>query len=129
MCAVIRVREDERVDALAVRGSPFVALAMRDWSQPVGDGMIGRCLRERAPLLVNDVRSEPDYAVTPETADVRSELVAPLLVEGAVWGAINLEELVEDAFDDEDAQLLCILANQVAAAIRSAQLVQRVGAR
>jgi diguanylate cyclase (GGDEF)-like protein/PAS domain S-box-containing protein len=126
MCAVIRVREDERVDALAVRGSPFVALAMRDWSQPVADGMIGRCLRERAPLLVNDVRAEPDYQVTPETIDVRSELVAPLVVEGDVWGAINLEELVEDAFDDEDSQLLCILANQVAAAIRSAQLVERV---
>jgi GAF domain-containing protein len=126
MCAVVRVREDERVDALAVRGSPFVALAMRDWSQPVSDGMIGRCLRERAPLLVNDVRADPDYQVTPETIDVRSELVAPLVVEGDVWGAINLEELVEDAFDDEDAQLLCILANQVAAAIRSARLVERV---
>ena len=75
------------------------------------------------------MRGEPDYDVTPETADVRSELVAPLLVEGSVWGAINLEELVEDAFDDEDAQLLCILANQVAAAIRSAQLVQRVASR
>jgi diguanylate cyclase (GGDEF)-like protein/PAS domain S-box-containing protein len=126
MCAVVRVREDERVDALAVRGSPFVALAMRDWSQPVSAGMIGRCLRERAPLLVNDVRPDPDYQVTPETIDVRSELVAPLVVEGDVWGAINLEELVEDAFDDEDAQLLCILANQVAAAIRSARLVERV---
>jgi diguanylate cyclase (GGDEF)-like protein/PAS domain S-box-containing protein len=129
MCAVIRVRQDDRVDALAVRGSPFVALAMREWSQPVGDGMIGRCLRERAPLLINDVRMDPDYVGTPETADVRSELVAPLMVEGEVWGALNLEELVEDAFDDEDSQLLCILANQVAAAIRSAQLVQRVGAR
>jgi GAF domain-containing protein len=126
MCAVIRVRQDDRVDALAVRGSPFVALAMREWSQPVSQGMIGRCLNERAPLLVNDVRAEPDYAVTPETADVRSELVAPLMVEGEVWGALNLEELVEDAFDDQDSQLLCILANQVAAAIRSAQLVQRV---
>ena len=126
MCAVIRVRQDDRVDALAVRGSPFVALAMREWSQPVSQGMIGRCLRERAPLLVNDVHAEPDYAVTPETADVRSELVAPLMVEGEVWGALNLEELVEDAFDDQDSQLLCILANQVAAAIRSAQLVQQV---
>jgi len=128
LCAVIRVREDDRVEALAVRGSPFVALAMRDWTQPVSDGMIGRCLRERAPLLVNDVHGDPDYAVTPETADVRSEMVAPLLVEGSVWGAINLEELVEDAFDDDDAQLLSILANQVAAAIRSVQLAQRVGA-
>jgi GAF domain-containing protein len=68
-------------------------------------------------------------AERPERFVLRSELVAPLLVEGEVWGAINLEELVEDAFDDEDSQLLCILANQVAAAIRSAQLVERVGAR
>ena len=126
MCAVIRVREDERVHALAVRGSPFIDLAMRKWSQPVGDGMIGRCLRERAPLLLNDVRTSSEYQSTPETADVRSELVAPLMVDGTVWGALNLEELVENAFDDEDAQLLCILANQVAAAIRSAQLVQQV---
>jgi GAF domain-containing protein len=88
--------------------------------------MIGRCLRERAPLLVNDVREAADYEWTPETADVRSELVAPLLVGGVAWGAINLEELVENAFDDEDAQLLSILANQVAAAIRSAELAELV---
>ena len=126
MCAVIRVREDDRVDALAVRGSPFVDLAMRHWSQPVEDGMIGRCLRERVPLLVNDVRDAAEYESTPETTDVRSELVAPLLIDSAAWGAINLEELVENAFDQEDLQLLLIVANQVAAAIRSAQLVQLV---
>jgi diguanylate cyclase (GGDEF)-like protein len=126
LCAVIRVRDDERVDAVAVRGSPFIDLRVREWSQPVSAGLIGRCLRERAPLVINDVRTEPDYESTPETEDVRAELVVPLLVEGATWGAINLEELVEDAFDDEDAQLLCILANQVAAAIRSAELLRRV---
>jgi diguanylate cyclase (GGDEF)-like protein/PAS domain S-box-containing protein len=126
MCAVIRVRPDDHVDALAVRGSPFVALAMREWSQPVRQGVIGRCLRDRVPVLVNDVRASSDYAATPETVEVRAELVAPLLVEGAAWGAINLEELVEDAFDDDDSQLLCIVANQVAAAIRSAELTHRL---
>jgi diguanylate cyclase (GGDEF)-like protein len=126
MCAVIRLRDDDRVEALAVRGSQFVALAVRDWSQPASEGLIGRCLRERAPVLVNDVRDDPSYVPTPETEDVRSELVAPLLVQGELWGAINVEELVEDAFDDEDAQLLSTLANQVAAAIRSARLSQRL---
>lgn len=125
LCAVIRVRDDDRVDAVAVRGSLFIDLRLREWSQPVSVGLIGRCLRERAPVVVNDVRAEPAYEATPETADVRSELVVPLLVEGATWGAINLEELVEDAFDDDDAQLLCILANQVAAAVRSAELLRR----
>jgi GAF domain-containing protein len=114
------------VDTLAVRGSPFVALAMREWCQPIDAGVIGRCLRERVPVLVNDVRASSDYAVTPETVDVRAELVAPLLVERSAWGAINLEELVEDAFDDDDSQLLCIVANQVAAAIRSPKLSERL---
>jgi GAF domain-containing protein len=77
---------------------------------------------------VNDVRDDPDYQVTPDTVDVRSELVVPLTVEGALWGALNLEELAEDAFDDDDAQLVSILANQVGAAIRAAQLAQRVEA-
>ena len=126
MCAVIRVREDEQVDALAVRGSPFIDLRLRDWSQPMSAGLIGRCLRERSPLLVNDGTAEPDYQATPETADTRAELVVPLIVEGTAWGAINLEELVEDAFDDQDAQLLCILANQVSAAIRAARLADRL---
>ena len=52
--------------------------------------------------------------------------MVPLFVEGAAWGAINLEELVEDAFDDQDVQLLCILANQVSAAIRAARLAERL---
>jgi transcriptional regulator with GAF, ATPase, and Fis domain len=127
MCAVIRVREDERVEALAVRGTGFDALRVRGWSQPRDHGLIGRCLRERTPVMVNDVRLDPDYGYTPETTDVRAELVTPLLVDGCVWGAINVEELHRDVFDHDDVTLLSTLANQVAAALRAAALLQRLG--
>jgi hypothetical protein len=46
------------------------------------------------------------YQHTPETADVGAELVVPLIVDGDVWGAINIEESGCDAFDHDDVILL-----------------------
>jgi diguanylate cyclase (GGDEF)-like protein len=126
LTAVIRVRPDDRVEALAVRGDRFDALRLRGWSQPREAGLIGRCLRDRTPALVNDVHAEPGYQATPETSEVCSELVVPLLVEGEVWGALNVEEIARDAFDHDDVILLSTLANQVAAALRAARLVERL---
>jgi GAF domain-containing protein len=123
---VIRVRPGGHVEALAVRGVGFDALRLRGWSQPREKGLIGRCLRERTPVLVNDVRPEPGYQHTPETATVCAELVVPLIVHGDVWGAINVEEVAPDAFDHDDVILLSTLANQVSAALRAAALLQRL---
>jgi len=120
LSAVIRLRPDGHVDAAAVRGAGFDALRLRGWSQPRDHGLIGRCLRERTPVLVNDVRAEPSYQHTPETTDVRAELVVPLVIDGDVWGALNIEELTSNAFDHEDVILLSTLANQVSAALHAA---------
>jgi diguanylate cyclase (GGDEF)-like protein/PAS domain S-box-containing protein len=126
LCAVIRVREDDRVEAAAVRGAAFEALGLRGWSQPRGHGVIGRCLLEQRPVLVGDTNGDLDYDMTPETAAVRSELVVPLWVDGELWGAINVEEMVPGAFDEDDVRLLVTVADQVGAALRSARLYERL---
>jgi diguanylate cyclase (GGDEF)-like protein/PAS domain S-box-containing protein len=126
LTAVVRLRPDGHVEAAAVRGAHFDALWLRGWSQPQGVGLIGRCLRERTPILANDVHAEPDYQHTPETSDVQAELVVPLLVDGNIWGAINVEEVTPDAFDHEDVILLSTLANQVGAALTAAALRDRL---
>jgi GAF domain-containing protein len=126
LSAVVRVRGDDHIEAVAVRGERFDALQQRGWSQPRDKGLIGRCLRERTPVLANDVRAESGYEHTPETAAVCAELVVPLLVEGDVWGAINVEQTARDAFDHDDLILLSTLANQVTAALRAAHLLERL---
>ena len=126
LSAVVRLRSDAHVEAVAVRGAGFDALRLRGWSQPRDAGLIGRCLREHTPVLANDVRAEPGYEHTPETTDVRAELVVPLQVDGDMWGAINIEETTPDVFDHDDVILLSALANQVSAALRSAMLLQRL---
>jgi GAF domain-containing protein len=66
------------------------------------------------------------YQHTPETADVCAELVVPLIVDGDVWGAINIEESGCDAFDHDDVILLSTLADQVSAALRATALLRRL---
>jgi diguanylate cyclase (GGDEF)-like protein len=126
LCAIVRIREDNYVEAVAWRGTAMPpgdgpALAM-----PRAAGVIGRCLRERRPVIVGDVRDEPDYVAKPETADVRSELVVPLWVGDELWGAIDIEEERPNAFDEDDARLVQTVAGQVGSALRSAMLYERL---
>ena len=126
LCAVIRIREDGYVYTAAGRGDAFVRLARRQWSQPRAAGLIGRCLRERRAVIVRDVSEEPDYCITAETADVRSELVVPLWMGDELIGALNLEEVRHGAFDEDDARLVRTIADQIGSALRSATLFERL---
>lgn len=127
LCAVIRVRDDDCVEALAVRGVGFDALQVRGWSQPREQGLIGRCLRDRTPgcwpMLCTPM---PTTTRRRRPATSAPSWSSPLLVDSEVWGAINVEELQPDAFDHDDVILLSTLANQVAAALRAATLSERL---
>src|SRR4051812_18883522 len=62
--------------------APFERLGDRSVSQPLEAGVIGRALRERWPIVVNDVLLDPDYRTIQESAESRSELTVPLWVGG-----------------------------------------------
>jgi diguanylate cyclase (GGDEF)-like protein/putative nucleotidyltransferase with HDIG domain len=126
LCAVIRIREDGDVESAAGRGEAFIRLGDASWRQPFGYGLIGRCLRTRRPVCIGDVYAQPEYHPTPETESVRSELCVPLFVDGALYGAINVESVEPDAFDEDDVRLLQTVADQVGAAMRSAVLYERL---
>lgn len=126
LCAVIRLRDDGFVEGAALRGEAFLRLGEQEWSQPRHAGVIGRCLRERRVLLVNDVAAESSYECTTETSATKAELVAPIWVGGRLWGVVNIEEDHVDAFDDDDARLVQTVADQVGAALRSAELYEQL---
>jgi HD-GYP domain-containing protein (c-di-GMP phosphodiesterase class II) len=126
LCAVIRLREDDYVESMAGRGEAFVRLGEQRWTQPRGAGIIGRALRDRRVVLVNDVVRDADYNRTAETSETRAELTAPLYVGDRLWGAINIEERYVDAFDEDDARLVQTVADLVGSALRSALLYEQL---
>jgi putative nucleotidyltransferase with HDIG domain len=126
LCTIVRTREDGYVESVAGRGEAYSRLAGQRWYQPRDAGLIGRCLRERQPVIENDVQAQPDYQPTPETAAVRAELVVPLWVGDSLWGVVNIEETGDADFDEDDARLVQTVADQVGAALRSATLYQQL---
>ncbi len=122
VCAIDRLTPDNRLELVGGRGEAVERLLDTGWSQPAGLGLTGRALRDRAVVVVGDVRREPDYRPTTETPDSRSELCAPLWTGGDLWGVIDIQDSRLDAFDEDDARLVTMVADQVSAALRSASL-------
>jgi hypothetical protein len=123
--ALIRLRDDGRLEMVAGSGA-FGARALRDYTIPVTRGLVGRCVRERRVVLAPEVAREPDYAGTPATLDVRSELDVPIIVDGRAWGALSVQSTEPSAFDDGDANMLRAAAHQLSAGLRSAILREQL---
>jgi diguanylate cyclase (GGDEF)-like protein len=118
--------ESARVLDMATGLGLFGKPSFLGFVQPADRGLVGRCLRERRAVLAHDVSAEPDYYSTRATREVRSELDVPVEVEGRPWGAISVQDCNAGAFDEEDARLLASVADQLAAAVRTASLYEQL---
>ncbi len=96
---------------------------------PAGQGIIGWLRKSHQPLLVHDFESEmatlPAQPAYLSDTPPRSAVFLPMLVGDRVIGAISIQSLRPNAFDDSHLRLLSILANQSASALNNAQLYQR----
>lgn len=76
------------------------------------------------PAIIPDVEKQPGWIVFPETAWIRSNIGAPIVIEGDVIGFIDLNSAKPYAFTQGHAERLQSFADQAAAAIRNARFYQ-----
>jgi hypothetical protein len=97
---------------------------------PADKGIAGRALRERTPLVVNDVESSPDFfGNIDEEHDFKTKsiLAIPLISGEELVGVIEaINKIGDDGFDKEDAQILSAIADEVALAVKNARLFDYV---
>jgi GAF domain-containing protein len=92
---------------------------------PADAGLTGYMLKQRRPLLFHASEEWPMQGVHfGEGESVQSVLAVPLEVGGYTFGALTAQSYRRRAFDEDDVPLLVTLANQAAAAIQNARLVQ-----
>jgi signal transduction histidine kinase len=85
-------------------------------------GVVGRCLRERRPQRVLDVRTDPDYvALLPNT---RAQVAIPLLSQDRLVGFLNLESTDPARFTEETFDFLKLLAARIGTAVDNARLYE-----
>ena len=90
---------------------------------PVDGGFIRWLLEEKRGLCWTHHDGDSEHA--PPMRQARSAMIAPLLVEERVAGALIVESLRERAYDDHQLAVLTTVAQQAAAALESAHQQQR----
>jgi putative methionine-R-sulfoxide reductase with GAF domain len=114
------VLDDEGVLVGRWAGRPGVGRRSSGRAQGPARGIIGRALRKRAPQVVPEVWTDPDYHA--DVAGARSEMAIPLLEEGEPVGALDFQSERPGAFDLDDVAAGEALAEFLIIALRNARL-------
>lgn len=86
------------------------------------EGVVSVAIKQKKGIIVDDVRISKIYVKAREST--RSEMVAPMLSQGRVMGAFNLESDQLHAYREDDLQLLEAFASHASVAIERANLYE-----
>ncbi len=110
----------------------------RNWVRsidlPVGVGMFGRAVAERAVVMTSDYMDDAAFPHAAETdrvvrdIGIRSMVVAPLASGETVFGALGAFSSKTDAFNPSAIRLVRALADHAAASMSNARLIEALDA-
>ncbi len=131
--------DGETLRVVASRGYENQAIGGR---VRVGIGAVGIVAQKRKMLQLDNLGQQRAYASAqrrqmmkagrgaeigdvvpvPGLPNAESQIAIPLLIRDELVGVFSIESPVRQAFDEHDRSLVTIVANQIASAIRNAQL-------
>ena len=76
-----------------------------------GRGVCGRCARERAVQIENDVTKLPYHIAC--SSDTRSEIVLPVIKNGELIAVFDIDSTEPGAFDEVDVRWLAEIAGLI----------------
>ena len=80
---------------------------------PIAQGICGMAAREDRTVIVDDVRSSPDYLAC--FLETRAEIVVPIRAAGNVVGEIDIDGNEVKAYDASDERFLSAVAQRISA--------------
>jgi GAF domain-containing protein len=116
---VVRIEASQGLEAEGVSGSDV------GFELPSEDtGLVGLCLRERRPVYGRDLQLDPRRSprLAQQVRDLHAFAALPLVAGGRAVGVLFLVFAEVRDFADEDQEIMGLLADQAAIAIRQAQL-------
>jgi PAS domain S-box-containing protein len=94
-----------------------------------GESMIGWSISHRQPRIALDVGKEAVRFHNPDLPKTRSEMALPLIYHDEAIGALTIQSEEQAAFSREDIIFLQTMADQLANAVKNAQLYEHAKER
>ena len=91
---------------------------------PAGKGLVGRAGQTGQPVLVPNTAQAEDWLPNPLLPDTKAEIAVPIMSGDRVWGVLDVQQNITDGLSQADVDLLESIANQVAVALRNANLYE-----
>jgi PAS domain S-box-containing protein len=82
--------------------------------------LVGQATANGNQVIVNDVRSNPNYYPNPMLPDTKAEAAIPLKVGDRILGALDVQSDQVNAFGPESTNVLQLLSDQLAIALSNA---------
>jgi GAF domain-containing protein/HAMP domain-containing protein len=121
---------DERREFAILRAASSIAahqMLEQNYKLKVGqEGLVGNVTRTGQAHIALDVGTDAIHFQNPFLPETHSEIVLPLRSRSVTIGALDIQTNIQSAFTEQDVKVLQLLADQLAAAIENAQLVQQV---
>jgi signal transduction histidine kinase len=119
------------------RGELYFRIALGDAAErarevriKVGEGIAGWVAQTGQPLIIQDAQEDPRFLgfVDQTTGfETRSILCVPIVYQGKLSGVVQVLNKIDNSrFDENDLEMLTIIANQIAIALENARLYSRL---
>ncbi|HUI90478.1 MAG TPA: GAF domain-containing protein [Anaerolineales bacterium] len=121
---------DDKKEFAVLRASPTEAgrqLIANGHRLRVGEqGIVGRVAATGEARIALDTGADAVYFNNPYLPTTRSEMALPLKTRNEILGILDIQSDQPQAFAQEDIEILQVMADQLATAIESTRLMQRV---
>lgn len=111
-------------DKLLIEVEKGLSKESKGFELPMGVGITGWVAMYGEPFLSGDVTKEEKYFCLDER--IKSEMAAPLTEGERTVGALNVDSMTLEAFDEDDLRLLVLMAKEASRVLGNMWMIQQL---
>ena len=111
-------------DKLLIEVERGLSKSSKGFELPIGVGITGWVALSGEPFLCPNVSKEERYFQLDDR--IQSEMAAPLIEGGRTVGALNVDSMEVDAFNENDLRLLVLMAKEASRVLENMWMIQQL---